>query len=94
MNICCWLISDFESIVGLLLIYLQVGTCKMGPYYDPKAVVDPELRVYGIRGLRVIDASVMPKLVGANTNAPVIMIAEKGADMIKDFWIHQITAGF
>ncbi|XP_055316779.1 glucose dehydrogenase [FAD, quinone] [Sitodiplosis mosellana] len=75
-------------------VYHPVGTCKMGPYWDPTAVVDPELRVYGVRGLRVIDASIMPKLVGANTNAPAMMIGEKGADMIKDYWIHQITAGF
>ncbi|XP_031636386.1 glucose dehydrogenase [FAD, quinone] [Contarinia nasturtii] len=75
-------------------VYHPVGTCKMGPYWDSTAVVDPELRVYGVRGLRVIDASIMPKLVGANTNAPVMMIGEKGADMIKEFWIHQITAGF
>ena len=58
------------------------GTCRMGPSSDPGAVVDSRLRVFGVEGLRVIDASVFPDLVGGNINAPVVMIAEKAADII------------
>lgn len=62
------------------------GTAKMGPPTDPLAVVDPTLRVYGIQGLRVIDASIMPQITNGNINAPVIMIGEKGADMMINYW--------
>lgn len=62
------------------------GTSKMGPPTDPLAVVDPKLRVYGIQGLRVIDASIMPQITNGNINAPTIMIGEKGSDMIINYW--------
>ncbi|CAG9770881.1 unnamed protein product [Ceutorhynchus assimilis] len=65
----------------------QAGSCKMGPKDDVMAVVDPQLRVHGVDRLRVIDASIMPKVTTGNTNAPAIMIGEKGADMIKARWL-------
>ena len=64
-------------------VHHPIGTCKMGADSDESAVVDGNLRVRGIESLRVVDASVMPDLIGGATNAPVIMIAEKVADMIR-----------
>ena len=60
-----------------------MGTCKMGPATHPLAVVDPELRVHGLSGLRVIDASIMPTMLSANLNAGALMIGEKGADLVR-----------
>jgi choline dehydrogenase len=66
----------------LMLIYHPVGTARMSDTH-PQAVVDSQLRVHGLQGLRVIDASIMPTITGGNTNAPTIMIAERGADLIR-----------
>ncbi|XP_049867802.1 glucose dehydrogenase [FAD, quinone]-like [Pectinophora gossypiella] len=85
--------SYWECAVRTLMISLhhQIATCKMGPQTDPEAVVDPELRVYGVEGLRVVDSSVIPRTTSAHTNAPAIMIGEKGADMIKRTWANVVN---
>ncbi|XP_076249233.1 glucose dehydrogenase [FAD, quinone]-like [Calliopsis andreniformis] len=69
-----------------LTIYHYSGSCKMGPRNDPTAVVDPTLKVIGIKGLRVADASIIPDIPAGHTNIPVFMIAEKLADMVKKEW--------
>jgi choline dehydrogenase len=78
-------VEDDESLRAYVraharTVYHPVGTCAMGT--GPMAVTDPRLRVHGLQGLRVVDASIMPAIISGNTNAPAIMIAEKAADMI------------
>lgn len=68
-------------------LHHQSGTCKMGPGTDKAAVVDPELRVYGIHNLRVVDASIFPKIPGAHLYAPTLMVGEKASDIIKNHWL-------
>jgi choline dehydrogenase-like flavoprotein len=77
--------ADIDAHIRNTAITLHhpLGTCRMGREDDETAVVDPQLRVRGADRLRVIDASVMPDLISANINAPVMMIAEKAADMIR-----------
>ena len=74
-------VREFARQRGTTAFHLM-GTCRMGPSSDPTAVVDDELRVRGVEGLRIADASIMPTMPSANTNAPTIMIGEKAADLI------------
>ena len=82
--------EDLQRAAGDLgtTIFHPVGTCKMGPAHDDAAVVDDQLRVHGVQGLRVIDASIMPTITSGNTNAPTVMIAERGADFIRKDYGH------
>lgn len=75
-----------------MTIYHMSCTAQMGPPTNPWAVVDPQLRVYGVKGLRVIDASIMPTITSGNIHAPVVMIAEKGADLVKELWLQEENA--
>nr|CAH7714296.1 unnamed protein product [Callosobruchus chinensis] len=82
--------DDYWACVAMsytTTIYHPVGTCKMGPPNDPTAVVDPRLRVYGISNLRVIDASIMPKIMRANPEAGILAIGQKGAEFIISDWV-------
>ena len=79
---------DAHIRAGAITVHHPACTCRMGPPSDPDRVVDEALRVVGTKNLRVIDASVMPDLVGGNINVPVIMIAEKASDLIRDRALH------
>jgi len=77
--------EELEQAAGQIgtTIFHPVGTCKMGLADNPSAVVDSRLRVIGIEGLRVVDASVMPTITSGNTNSPTLMIAERASEMIR-----------
>jgi choline dehydrogenase-like flavoprotein len=76
--------ADLEAFIraNVATTYHPAGTCKMGPARDPMAVVDSRLRVHGLTGLRVADASIMPNIIGGNTSAPSMMIGERAANFI------------
>ncbi len=78
-------LAEAASVIGTTIFH-PVGTCKMGRIDDPLAVVDSQLRVIGVAGLRVVDASIMPTITSGNTNSPTLMIAEKAAKMIAKHW--------
>uniref|UniRef100_A0A1B6DGS1 Glucose-methanol-choline oxidoreductase N-terminal domain-containing protein n=1 Tax=Clastoptera arizonana TaxID=38151 RepID=A0A1B6DGS1_9HEMI len=92
---CGMLIEDSEPYWECMVRHLtnpenhQVSSCHMGPLTDKTAVVDPRLRVRGVTGLRIMDASVLPNVPSGNLNAPVIMFAEKGSDLVKEDWLSQ-----
>src|ERR1700730_9955368 len=77
--------ADIDALIRATAVDVHhpLGTCRMGPASDPTSVVDAELRVHGVEALRVVDASVFPDIVGGNINAPVVMIAEKAADLMR-----------
>ena len=82
-------VQSDEELMGVIrergtTTFHMMGTCRMGPMHDPTSVVDPQLRVHGIEGLRVADASIMPTMPAANTNAAALVIGEKASDLIRE----------